>query len=140
MADRKVQEMKNKTSGSSVLSSSMAALVIGGPLLGMSGFSFLASMTILIISSPLFLIFSPLLLPVAFVLGCSMVAFAAAGLMGMAGFCAITCVFRSVRGQQIGRIPAQVVDTAQKAKEHGKELGAHLQQRVQIPIENKTRG
>jgi hypothetical protein len=43
-------------------------LATGGPLLGMSGLSFLASLTLLLITSPLLLIFRPLILGAPLVL------------------------------------------------------------------------
>jgi hypothetical protein len=45
----------------SVLCASLTGMAIGGPLLGMTGFSFLAAVTLLLVSSPLLLLFSPLL-------------------------------------------------------------------------------
>ncbi|KAI5572193.1 hypothetical protein BDE02_11G146400 [Populus trichocarpa] len=58
----------HKLSGSSLVYASAACLATGGPLLGMSGLSFLASLTLLLITSPLLLIFRPLVLGAPLVL------------------------------------------------------------------------
>ncbi|KAE9614694.1 hypothetical protein Lal_00036152 [Lupinus albus] len=74
-------ELSNMT----LLSASLSAIVIGGPLVGMMLFSFLASSALVIVCSPLFLLFSPLLLGVGFVLVATLAGFAIAAAMGLIG-------------------------------------------------------
>ncbi|PKI54691.1 hypothetical protein CRG98_024891 [Punica granatum] len=77
----------------SVLGGILVGLAVGGPLFGMMGFSFLASTTLLLVSSPLLLLFSPLLLSAALVLAGALAGFGAAALMAVAGMSTLGWVF-----------------------------------------------
>lgn len=80
-----------------MLCASLTGVAIGGPLFGMIGFSFLATATLLLISSPALLIFSPLLLSAVFVLAGVLTGFTAAIAMGIAGVFPLAWIYREVR-------------------------------------------
>ncbi|KAI9185220.1 hypothetical protein LWI28_005403 [Acer negundo] len=69
----------------SVVCASLAGVAVGGPLFGLLGFSFLATLTLLLICFPLILLFSPLLLCVSLLFVGALAGFAAAGAMAVAG-------------------------------------------------------
>ncbi|KAL5735580.1 hypothetical protein ACOSQ2_030368 [Xanthoceras sorbifolium] len=82
--------------GKSMLCASLVGLTVGGPLLGMMGFSFISTLTLLLICSPLMLIFSPLLLCAALVLVGALAGFATAGAMAIAGVSTLAWSYREV--------------------------------------------
>ncbi|XP_031481251.1 oleosin H1-like [Nymphaea colorata] len=86
-----------QTPGSSMLLATMASVAIVFPLLGMMGFSLFASLTILLLASPLSLLFSPVLLPAAIVLAGAVVAFSFAALLAVAGLSAFAWIYRSFK-------------------------------------------
>ncbi|CAK7323841.1 unnamed protein product [Dovyalis caffra] len=123
----------HQVSGRSWLYASVAGLATGGLLLCMSGFSFLASLTLLLITAPLLLIFSPLIFGAALVLAGATASFGVATMAGLAGIVMIVWMVRSVfRGREDG--------IGEKVQENGQEWAGYLQQKVQenVPIENSV--
>lgn len=91
--------MERRVSGTTaVLAFIAAGLIIGGPLIGLMGITFAATMTLLLLTSPLFIIFSPVLLGAVCVLALVMVGFAAAGAMAVVGVASMVWIFRSFTG------------------------------------------
>ncbi|KAK3200080.1 hypothetical protein Dsin_023495 [Dipteronia sinensis] len=82
----------------SVVWASLAGVAVGGPLFGMLGFSFLATLTLLLICFPLMLIFSPLLLCVSLLFVGALAGFAAAGATAVAGVSTLAWSYREVIG------------------------------------------
>ncbi|XP_031280317.1 oleosin 5-like [Pistacia vera] len=105
-----------------MVSATVAGAALGGPLLGVMGFSFLATLTLVLVTSPLLLIFSPLLLCAAFLLAGALTGFALAAAMAFAGLCALSWSSKEVVKclQFIG----------ERVEEHGRDFGGHLQQIV----------
>lgn len=120
-------------SGKTLLFASLSSLAIGGPLLAMSGFSFFASITLLLITSPLRFIFSPLLLGAGAVLVAAVAGFgvaAAAALTGLAAFGWISSelgVGRRFSGL-IGAYGSRRKATENREEREGKELGEYFWQ------------
>ncbi|KAK2640054.1 hypothetical protein Ddye_027849 [Dipteronia dyeriana] len=84
--------------GKSAVCASLAGVAVGGPLFGMLGFSFLATLTLLLICFPLMLIFSPLLLCVSLLFVGTLAGFAAAGAMAVAGVSTLAWSYKEVIG------------------------------------------
>ncbi|KAK1583955.1 hypothetical protein Q3G72_028584 [Acer saccharum] len=84
--------------GKSVVCASLAGVAVCGPLFGMLGFSFLATLTLLLICFPLMLLFSPLLLCVSLLFFGALVGFAAAVAMAVAGVSTLAWSYREVVG------------------------------------------
>lgn len=74
----------------------LAGIAVEGPLLGMMGFSFLTSLIILVVTSPLLLIFSPLLFGAACIFAFAIAGFGVAGTMAFAGLSSFVLVYRSL--------------------------------------------
>lgn len=91
--DRDRHEMSGKTRRV-ILMASFAGAVMGGPLLVMMGFSFLASLTLLLVTSPLLIIFSPILFGAGCIFAFAMAGFALAACLGLAGLLSISWVFK----------------------------------------------
>ncbi|KAM3302663.1 oleosin S1-2 [Capsicum chacoense] len=92
------QQVDKKT----VIFATVAGIAIGGPILGLMGFSLLSSLTLLVVTSPLLLLFSPLLLGAASVLAVTLAGFGMAVIMGALGLSSFVLVYRSIiKGRKI---------------------------------------
>ncbi|OMP06972.1 Oleosin [Corchorus olitorius] len=94
---------QQKVSGRSMVWASVAGVAVTAPLLGMMGFSFLATVTLLVVSSPLLLIMSPLLVGVGLVFGFALVGFGVAAAMALAGVSTLAWMYREVRSGFMNR-------------------------------------
>ncbi|KAI3708740.1 hypothetical protein L2E82_38155 [Cichorium intybus] len=131
----------DQVSGKTVLFATLTGIAIGGPLLALMGFSFLATMTLFIFTSPLLIIFSPLLLGAGFVLTAALVGFGAATVMAIGGLWALSWVFRSVKEHGFMGLETateKLLESGEDVKDTGKEWASHLKQTVQNSPENKT--
>lgn len=122
--------LSHGVSGKSMVWASLAGVAIGGPLLGMMGFSFLATVTLVVTSSPVLLIFSPLLLGTVFVFAGALTGFTAAMGMAVAGFLSLSWIYRQVRGYLGLGLSLRGYE---RVKEQGQQdfgVGEYLERRV----------
>ncbi|XP_020263099.1 oleosin 5-like, partial [Asparagus officinalis] len=83
-----------------------ALLPVGGILLALSGFTLLGTVVSLAITTPLFVIFSPVLVPAAITIGLAVTGFLASGAFGVMALTAMSWIWSYVtRGR---RVPEQV--------------------------------
>ncbi|XWS27677.1 hypothetical protein CRYUN_Cryun25bG0001900 [Craigia yunnanensis] len=94
--DHKQQGENHNVSGRSMVCALLAGMAVTAPLPGMMGFSFLATVTLLVISSPLLLIFSPFLLCVGLVFAGVLTGFTVATAMALAS--TLAWMYREIRG------------------------------------------
>ncbi|ESQ42831.1 hypothetical protein EUTSA_v10014952mg [Eutrema salsugineum] len=85
-----------KTTGSSVVVATVAAVGVVGPLLGLMSFSLVATVTLFLIVSPLMLIFVPVLTATVTILVAAMVSVGVAGAMWLMGIAALVCCGREI--------------------------------------------
>lgn len=129
-----------RPSSAAFLWASLASVALGGPLLGMMGFTLMASLTLLLVASPLLLFFSPLLFSAGFLLAASTVSFAAAAAMALAGASAFAWLISAVRGGGAGGAAAlALTESGRQVKTQLGDFGGHLpQHKVQVfPVEHK---
>ncbi|KAL2455724.1 Oleosin 5 [Forsythia ovata] len=119
---------RRHASGKTVLFASLAGVAIGGPLLGMMGFSFLATLTLLLITSPLLILFSPLIFSAACVVGFAFLGFAVAAAMAIAGMSTVTWVYRSLTGRRAVGYHEGAAGKLVEAGGAGKDWTGYLQQ------------
>lgn len=86
-----------RTTGTSVVAATVAAVAVVGPLFGLMSFSLVVTVTLFLIASPLMLIFAPVLMVTVAVLVAAMVGVGVAAAMWMMGIAALVCY-----GQEIG--------------------------------------
>ncbi|KAL2245171.1 oleosin S1-2 [Sesamum indicum] len=128
-------------SGRTVLLASIAGVIIGGPLLALMGISFLATVTLLLVASPLLLIFSPVLFGAACVLALAVIGFAAAGAMAVAGVSAVAWVVRSFTSRRAVQfrsglgVSDKLIEGGDE-EEQGKDWAGYIQQKPYLPHEN----
>ncbi|XP_060189791.1 oleosin S1-2 isoform X1 [Lycium barbarum] len=88
----------------SLIWTTIAGITIEGPILGLMGFSFLSSLILLVITSPLLIIFSPLLIGAACVFLLAMAGFGVAGITAVFGLSSFVVVYRSlIKDRKIGQ-------------------------------------
>ncbi|XVE80627.1 hypothetical protein DITRI_Ditri14bG0154400 [Diplodiscus trichospermus] len=99
MAEAQQQQGETQSvSGRSMVWASLVSMALTVPLLGMMGFSLLSTLILLVISSPLLLIFSPLLLSVGLLFAGVLAGFAIAAAMALAGVSTLAWTYREIKG------------------------------------------
>lgn len=63
----------------------VTVLPVGGTLLALSGMTFIGTLIILALATPMFVIFSPVIVPATAVIGLSVFAFLSSGALGLTG-------------------------------------------------------
>ncbi|GKE19603.1 oleosin 18.2 kDa [Tanacetum coccineum] len=110
----------------------MALLPLGVILLGLAGITLVGTMMGLALATPVFILFSPVIVPAVMTIGLSVMGFLTCGTFGLTGLSSLGFVVRSVR-MVIGSVPEQVehvkkgvedvgVYTGQKTVEVGKMI------------------
>uniref|UniRef100_A0A0R0JP17 Oleosin n=1 Tax=Glycine max TaxID=3847 RepID=A0A0R0JP17_SOYBN len=117
----------------------LAGVPLGAMLLLLSGISLIASLLGLAVATPLFIFFSPLLVPAAFAIGMAVTAVLAAGACGLAGLVLFSWVVNYLRQMPRGTtmmtvLPEQakrhVADMAEYVGQKTKEVGQDIQTRA----------
>ncbi|XP_078429418.1 oleosin 18 kDa-like [Wolffia australiana] len=114
-----------------------ALLPVGGTLLGLSGVTFAATVAGLAAAAPLFLIFSPVLVPAAAVIGIAVMGFLAAGAFSLTALSSLTWLVSCLRGAKerapelVEHAKRRVQEAAGHVEARGKEAGQRLQGRPQ---------
>jgi len=93
---------------------------LGGLLLVLSGLALAASVVGLAEATPVFLIFSPVLVPAALLIGMSVTGFLTSGALGLGGLSSLTCLANTAR-QAFQRTP----DYVEEARRRMAEAAAH---------------
>ncbi|XP_027358765.1 P24 oleosin-like [Abrus precatorius] len=115
----------------------VAGVFIGGTLLFLSGISLIASLIGLAITTPLFILFSPVLVPATITIGLAVAGVLASGACGLMGLMSFSWVINYVRQTQ-GTVPVQldaakrrVADMASYMGQKTKEVGQDIQTKAQ---------
>ena len=93
---------------------------LGGLLLVLSGLALAASVVGLAVATPVFLIFSPVLVPAALLIGMAVTGFLTSGALGLGGLSSLTCLANTAR-QAFQRTP----DYVEEARRRMAEAAAH---------------
>ncbi|KDP46427.1 hypothetical protein JCGZ_10267 [Jatropha curcas] len=111
-------------------------LPVGGGLLALAGITLVGTLIGLAITTPLFVIFSPVLVPAALVIGLSVMAFLASGAMGLTGLSSLSWVLKYL--QEVTRRMPEQLDIAKKRMQDmagfvgqkTKEVGQEIQRKA----------
>ncbi|XP_022993105.1 oleosin 18.2 kDa-like [Cucurbita maxima] len=121
---------------------------VGGTLLGLSGLTLAATLFGLAVSTPVFLLFSPVIVPAAVAICLAIAAFMTSGVFGLTALSSLSWVYRYIRGAT-GTVPEQM-DMAkrrmqemagyvgQKTKEAGQEVQSRAQEGRRSTTEQRT--
>ncbi|KAF8010946.1 hypothetical protein BT93_J1547 [Corymbia citriodora subsp. variegata] len=116
----------------------MAMLPAGGILLGLAGITFVGTIIGLCLTTPLFIIFSPVLVPAALVVGLAVTGFLTSGAFGLTALSSLSRVANYIR-QATGTSPEQMADHAKRrfadtagyVGQKTKEVGQQIQGKAQ---------
>ncbi|KAJ3673006.1 hypothetical protein LUZ60_006380 [Juncus effusus] len=109
---------------------------VGGLLLTFSGLALTASVIGLCLATPVFLLFSPVLVPAALLMGLAVTGFLLSGALGLGGLSSLTCLTNTVRG-----LFQKTPDYVEQAKKRMAEATAHAGQKAKDAgdtIQSKT--
>ncbi|PWZ24893.1 Oleosin Zm-II [Zea mays] len=95
---------------------------LGGLLLVLSGLALTASVVGLAVATPVFLIFSPVLVPAALLIGTAVMGFLTSGALGLGGLSSLTCLANTAR-QAFQRTPDYVEEARRRMAEAAAQAG-----------------
>ncbi|KAK6947147.1 Oleosin [Dillenia turbinata] len=116
-----------KMSPKTVVYASVTSIAIAGPLLAMMGFTLSATVILLLISSPLLLLFGPLLFFVGLLFAAALAGFAVSAALCLAGMFAFRWVYKSFGSGDGGGLVGGMVE---KVKEEGKDWAGFLRNKA----------
>ncbi|XP_062010188.1 oleosin Ara h 10.0102 [Rosa rugosa] len=112
-------------------------LPVGGTLLGLAGLTLMATIIGLLCAAPVFLIFSPVLVPAAIAIGLAVTAFITSGAFGLTGLSSLSWVTNHLR-RATGGVPEQLDSAKRRMADMGeyfgqktKEVGQDIQHKAQ---------
>ncbi|VVB09373.1 unnamed protein product [Arabis nemorensis] len=121
-------------------STQVLSLLVGvpvvGSLLALAGLLLAGSVIGLMIALPLFLLFSPVIVPAALTIGLATVGFLTSGMFGLTGLSSISWVMNYLRGtrrtvpEQLEYAKRRMADAVGYAGQKGKEMGQHVQNKA----------
>ena len=114
----------------------LALLPVGGTLLAFAGLTLMGTLFGLAVSTPVFLLFSPVLVPAALTIGLALMGFLTSGAFGVTGLSSLSWVFnyfgRTSVPDQLDYAKRRMQDaagyTGQKTKEAGQEIQTKAQE------------
>ncbi|XP_002273158.4 oleosin H2 [Vitis vinifera] len=104
----------------------IALLPLGGTLLLLSGLTFVGSMVGLAVATPLFLLFSPVLVPAAIGIGLAVTGFLSSGALGVTALSSLSWFLNYLRQLAAG-MPDYFQRVTDKLGRETKEMGQELQ-------------
>ncbi|XP_050225136.1 oleosin 18.2 kDa-like [Mercurialis annua] len=114
----------------------MTLLPIGGGLLGLSGMTLAGTLIGLAVTTPVFIIFSPVIVPAAIVVGLAMMAFMASGAFGLTGATSVSWVLKYIREatrtmpESLDQAKRRMQDMAGYVGQKTKEVGQEIQRKA----------
>ncbi|KAJ7974615.1 Oleosin family protein [Quillaja saponaria] len=115
----------------------ITGLPVGGTLLGLAGLTFVGTLIGLAVVTPLFILFSPVLVPAALALGLAVTGFLTSGAFGLTALASLSWVMNYIRMTQ-GTVPEQLdhakrraADMAGYVGQKTKEVGQDIQSKAQ---------
>ncbi|KAI4375341.1 hypothetical protein MLD38_013224 [Melastoma candidum] len=132
--------MPEKGPSASKVLAVLAVLPAGGTLLALSGITFFLSLVGLTIATPIFILFSPVLIPAAITVGLAVTGFltsGAFGLTGLSSFSRVVDYIRQATGvtlspeQLAEQAKRRMQDTAGYVGQKTKEVGQQIQTKAQ---------
>lgn len=91
---------------------------LGGTLLGFSGVTLACTAVSLAVVTPLFILFSPILVPAALTVGLAVTGFLVAGALGLAALSAFAWIYSYFRGRRSG--PGLVMEPLEQARKQAR--------------------
>ncbi|CAK9176153.1 unnamed protein product [Ilex paraguariensis] len=115
--------LSQKGPSSSKVLAVITLLPVGGTLLGLAGLTFIGTLIGLAVTTPLFVICSPVLVPVAITIGLVVLAFLASGALGVIGLSSLSWAFKYFR-------QAGGTEQLEQAKKRMQDMAAQMGQQT----------
>jgi hypothetical protein len=115
------QQQKRGSSTGKILAV-VTLLPVGGTLLCLAGLTLMGTIIGLLVAAPVFLLFSPVLVPAAIVICLAVTAFITSGACGLTGLSSLSWVTNYLR-QATGSVPEQLDQAKRRMAEMGEYLG-----------------
>lgn len=113
----------------------LTLLPVGGTLLALAGLTLMGTVIGLVVSTPVFLLFSPVLVPAALTIGLAVTGFLTSGAFGVTGLSSLSWVFNYFRRtsvpDQLDYAKRRVQDAAAYAGQKTKDMGQDIQSKAQ---------
>ncbi|XP_010248607.1 PREDICTED: oleosin 18.2 kDa-like [Nelumbo nucifera] len=112
-------------------------LPIGGFLLTLAGITLIGTIIGLVVATPLFVIFSPVLVPSAITIGIAVMGFLTAGALGLAALLSVSWLLNYLRGtggtmtENLDYVKQRMQDTAGYVGQKTKDVGHGIQSMAQ---------
>ncbi|CAH1420624.1 unnamed protein product [Lactuca virosa] len=114
----------------------MALLPVGGVLLGLAGLTLVGTLIGLALATPVFIIFSPVIVPAALIIGLAVTGILTSGTFGLTGLTSLSFLVNRLR-QTMGSVPEQIdyakqriEDLAVYAGQKTEEVGQTIQSKA----------
>ncbi|EEF51944.1 oleosin H2 [Ricinus communis] len=126
MAERLQQQQQQghdkKGPSTSQILAVVTLLPLSGTLLFLAGATLVGALTGLGVTTPLFVIFSPVLVPAAFVIGLAVLGFSVSGAFGITALSSLSWMLNNFR-RMIGLLPQQMEHAKRRVQETTGQLG-----------------
>lgn len=118
----------------------LTLLPVGGTLLALAGVTLTGTIIGLAVTAPLFVIFSPVLVPAALTIGLAVTAFLTSGAFGLTGLSSLSWLFNFFRQatgatgsvqEQLDRAKKRMLDVAEYTGQKTKDVGQEIQTKAQ---------
>jgi hypothetical protein len=115
----------------------LAALPVGGTLLALAGLTLVGSVIGLLVTTPLFIIFCPVLVPATIVVGLAVAGFLSSGALGLTGLSSLSWVLNYLRcasqslPREMDHARRRMQDMAAFVGQKTREVGQKIQSKAQ---------
>lgn len=122
----------------------VAGVPVGGTLLTLAGLTLAGSVIGLMLAFPLLLIFSPVIVPAAFVIGLAMTGFFVSGAIGLTGLSSMSWVLNYVRRardympEELEEAKQRLAEMAEYVGQRTKDAGQTIEDKAHDVRESKT--
>lgn len=124
----------------------VAGVPVGGTLLTIAGLTLAGSVIGLMLAFPLFLIFSPVIVPAAFVIGLATTGFLASGAIGLTGLSSMSWVLNHIRRagvnmpEELEGAKQRLADMAEYVGQRTKDAGQTIEDKAHDVRDRDTKG
>ncbi|KAL3567842.1 hypothetical protein D5086_030493 [Populus alba] len=114
----------------------LTMLPVGGGLLALAGITLVGTLIGLTVTTPLFILFSPVLVPAALLIGFAVTSFSASGALGLTGFRSLSWVASYVQEatrtmpESLDQAKRRMQDMAGYVGQRTKEVGQEIQRKA----------
>ncbi|XP_031477741.1 oleosin Cor a 15 [Nymphaea colorata] len=131
-----MEKIQEKSPSASQVVAVLALFPVGGTLLTLSGVTLTGTLIGLALLTPLFLLFSPVIVPAAILIALSVAGFLASGAFSLTAISSFSWLYKQVSGkggpvmEQIEHVKRRAQETAGQVGQRAREVGQAAQQRA----------